>query len=239
MSIFDTTGFVIISVFFLGIVIGIIALFSILKGKLRMGYLLKIKILATYIGGILFISLIYIVFILPTVEAKEIGRLHVPDLYGVYQEGQQIAELPNEYIKETWDITLDGNELVIDAMINEWSFHTDIIVEKRDDVQPRVEVTLYETPSIVGNKDISDKILLNNIEVNDNIITILEQSVETEINYYGIENDLVTKQFVKNKSGDWESAIFGFDIGQQVLHISVPENIIIEGDGEYFIEYVE
>src|SRR5690625_5881153 len=111
-------------------------------------------------------------------------------------------------------------------MINEWSFHTDIIVEKRDDVQPRVEVTLYETPSIVGNKDISDKILLNNIEVNDNIITILEQSVETEINYYGIENDLVTKQFVKNKSGDWESAIFGFDIGQQVLHISVPENII-------------
>src|SRR5690625_4792745 len=81
MSIFDTTGFVIISVFFLGILIGIIALFSILKGKLRRGYLLKIKILATYIGGILFISFIYIFFIFATVVAIAIGTLRVCDIY--------------------------------------------------------------------------------------------------------------------------------------------------------------
>src|SRR5690625_7994562 len=113
-------------------------------------------------------------------------------------------------------------------MINEWSFHTDIIVEKRDDVLPRVEVTLYETPSIVGNKDISDKILLNNIEVNDNIITILEQYVETEINYNGIENNLVTKQLVKNKSGEWKNAIFVCYIVQLVLNIRLSDIIIFE-----------
>src|SRR5690625_8040240 len=115
-----------------------------------MSYVLKMKMVDTYTGGNLFISLIYIVFILPKVEAKDIYTLDVPDIYSIYQDGKQIGELPDGYRKETWDISLDGNELVIDTLMNEWSFHTAIVVEKREDTQPKVEVTLYETPSIVG-----------------------------------------------------------------------------------------
>lgn len=241
MNVFDTIGFIILSILFIVFVIGIIGVISFLKGKWRMSYLVKIRTLSTYVVGILFISLLYIVFVLPKVEAKDVyNNDHTPDIFNILIEKQQTAEVPDEYIKEKWNISMNNEELIIDTLpADEWGYFTDIIVEKRDDVRPEVEVTLYETPLLIGDSDISEKVYQNKIEINNNVITIVEQSEIIEIDYYGIENNLVTKQFIKNNPNDWQSAIFNFDVGQQVLYISAPKNISIKGDEDIFIEYVE
>src|SRR5690625_716622 len=76
MSVFDTAGFVIFSIIFICIVIGIIALVTFLKGRLRVTYLVKMRVLSIYVVAIMLISLLYIVFVLPKMEVREIGSIH-------------------------------------------------------------------------------------------------------------------------------------------------------------------
>src|SRR5690625_3604015 len=125
MITFDTVGFTILSIIFIVFVLGIIFVFSFLKGKWQITYLVKVRMLSIYIVAIILISLLYIAFVLPKMEAKHVDSYyHQTDIYNMLRE-KQAPEVLDEYRQGKWDIVLSDETLIIDTVANEWGYLTD------------------------------------------------------------------------------------------------------------------
>src|SRR5699024_3122181 len=129
-------------------------------------------------------------------------------------DGSRQDELPEQYIKDEWTWVVDSKMVGLDvSSMEDNSFYSNIVVEQREDDDPSVNVTLYETPTLVGNIDISDKIPLNDIGVNNGNIVIDYEQEMVEVKFYSIASDVVYSQFSNENKHDWQHDIFNFNAG--------------------------
>ncbi len=222
------------------VIIGVVVGLKKLGGKHPFTFMTKQRLLYSYLAIIVLISFLLMMFILPKIEMKAVASGTSPDIFLMVLDGSKQEELPKQYIKDEWTWVVDSKTVGLDvSSMEDNSFYSNIVVEQREDDDPSVNVTLYETPTLVGNIDISDKIPLNDIGVNNgNIVLDYEQEM-VEVKFYSIANDVVYSQFSNENKHDWQHDIFNFNAGEQLLYISVPKDITVESQVEDYIYYVE
>lgn len=206
--------------------------------KRNFTFITKRNILLSYLGAIVFLSFLIIVFLLPKIESEAMGEARsIPDIYSMVLDGQSQDDLPKKFMKDMWTIT-PKSDVIYMSMENEYGvMYTNIVVEEHDD--PNIEVTLYETPTLVGDIDISSEIPLNSIEIiNDNEIFIDNDPIEVDVRFYNISNDMIYNQFTDSPNSNWKHEFFNFDVGEQLLYVTIPKGMIIESKIEDHIHYV-
>src|SRR5690625_2176079 len=154
---------ILILVALIGIVIGIRKLLS--KGTFT--FSMKKNFLFGYLGVIVFLSFLMVIFLLPKIESEVMSNAKsVPDIYSIVLDGGTQDDLPAQFIKKEWSMTPKSDVINLKVESGEdGSLYTSIIVDENDNTN--IHLTLYETPTLVGNIDISDEIPLNKIEVNN------------------------------------------------------------------------
>jgi len=219
----------------MGIVIGIRSILS----RSSFTFSIKRNFLFGYLGVIVFLSFLMVIFLLPKIELEVMGEeKSIPDIYSMVLDGSPQDDLPEQFIKKEWSMTPESDVINLKVESGEdGSLYTSIVVEENDD--SNIHLTLYETPTLVRDINISDEIPLNKIAVeNDEEILIDKGQKRIELKFYNIANDMIYNQFTDSPNRNWQHEIFNFEVGEQLLYITIPKGMTIESEIEDYIYYV-
>ena len=117
---------ILILVALIGIVIGIRKLLS--KGTFT--FSMKKNFLFGYLGVIVFLSFLMIIFLLPKVESEVMGEeKSIPDIYSMVLKGSPQEELPKQFMKNEWTMTPESDVIDINVTYVDELLYTSIVVE--------------------------------------------------------------------------------------------------------------
>src|SRR5699024_9435307 len=135
-------------------------------------FITKRNILLSYLGVILLVSFLMIIYLLPKIESEAMGDVKsVPDIYSIVLDGGTQDDLPAQFIENEWTLIPDSDVFHLNMQHEYGEMYTNIVVEEHD--EPNIEVVLYETPTLIGDIDISSEIPLSSINIlNDNEIFV-------------------------------------------------------------------
>src|SRR5690625_2943829 len=121
---------ILVLVALMGIVIGIRKILS--KGTFT--FSTKRNFLFGYLGVIVFLSFLMIIFLLPKVESEVMGEeKSIPDIYSMVLKGSPQEELPKQFMKNEWSMTPKSNVIDINVTYADELFYTSIVVEEHDE----------------------------------------------------------------------------------------------------------
>ena len=222
---------IIMVVFLIGIVL--IASFSAKRLKNKIQFKVKYRLIAVYLIALTGITLVYITMIQPNMSNALNQQVQVPYLIDIiYENEDEIGDLPAEYLKEEWDLNPQIEELTIDIGDGQYdqNIWIEIIVDYHDDDKGRVQ--LYETPTTILGLDISEQVPLHDVTVDGDVITISSNKY-IEIKFQAIQNEMTLSQF-KHDPNDVKLEHFDYHSGEQALYLELPKNMKVNADEDFF-----
>lgn len=231
----NVMSFTVLAIFVVIIVIFVIQKFS-SNQKLNLTYKTKYKVLFSYIVVLLFATVIYLSFVQPKMAAIKIEEVHAPILYDiVYGEDGQVGELPEQFIKDEWEMEPINNEIEIALTSGMYDayFSIPVVVEERNDQNQNVKAILYETPTTFLDRDISEQVSLAKLSMEGNQLNFYGEEEYIPVYFRAVDKDMTVKQFLASHPYD-RGNYFSFDHGEQVLYLSVPKKIKIKADEDFF-----
>lgn len=206
--------------------------------KRKIPFIFNRKIVTSYIGILVFGTIIYFLFVQPKITAED-EFVDVPSMNHItyaYENG----DLTTNFIVEEWSISLPNNELSIETgdgiyYMNNW---IPVLVEERADQESSAHITLYETATTINGMDLSEEVSLANVELEGTTLVVTETNETTELNFHSIQNEMTLKQFSKDHSRSLFELDFELQSGEQLIVISAPQNVQLHFDEELFdVEY--
>lgn len=166
------------------------------------------------------------------VDREELDQESI-DLYTAATEGK-IAEQDRSFIRKDWNLNYEGEKLNIASQNDEY-LETQIIVERKQDNDGKIEALFYSTRSIVNNMDITEKIHPPGLDLADNILTV-SNPIKVQLKYHQFQNVFSINQFTG------EDTLFDNNTsyhGQSILYIRIPNNLELIHDENLNIYYVD
>lgn len=187
------------------------------------------RLLAGYVIGLMAITVGYVTIAQPKL-AENVQYKDVPYLFDLlYVDEDKIGELPEEYVKEKWELPTQLEQLTLQAngYIDEANM-IDVVVEFGE--IEKGEVILYETPTTISNIDVSEHIPLHDMKVEGDSL-IVNYSDYIEAKFLAIKNEMTVIQFLqKHRDIDY----FNVHNGEQVLLVKLPKNVDVNANEDYF-----
>ncbi len=150
-------------------------------------------------------------------------------VYNYVKQGR-IEELKGIYKSKVYEFNIGEERLEI----NDSGFGGyNIWVEREDTDDGKIEVFSYRTKSFTYGVDVTEKILLPDIEFRGNVLTIKPLAVRFE--YTAFTNDFTVSQFIPEDDGISERMTF-FDI--QYIYLKIPKGLKIN-ENNLNIDYVD
>lgn len=189
------------------------------------------RLLAGYLIGLIAITIAYLTIAQPKLT-KNIQYTNTPYLFDLlYAEEDTIGELPDEFIKEEWELPPEVEQLTLRYQNRlDHMMMFDVIVEEHEGKQGKV--VLYETPTTISGIDVSDHVPLNDINVKGELITVTGSDY-VEVDFLTIKNEMTLAQFLRD-STQVNLDYFDVHIGEQVLLVKVPKNMKLNANEDQF-----
>jgi membrane protein implicated in regulation of membrane protease activity len=152
------------------------------------------------------------------VDSKELDQESI-DLYDAAIEGR-IAETDRAFIRKEWNIDYEGETLTFASQNDEY-LETQIVVERKQDNEGRIEATYYSTRSIVNNMDYTEKINPPGLELADDILMVSNPK-KLKLKYIQFQNVFSVNQFTKEDTFFEHHTSYH---GQSILYLRIPSNL--------------
>ncbi|WP_164670786.1 hypothetical protein [Virgibacillus doumboii] len=198
----------------------------------RHGYVKKVQLMVASYIVILLIS-IGVFYLLPKDEYLRAEKDVSTEPFELRQAANvgEIGKL-DKYMEETWTFEINRQELNVDVASNGHS-PTDfpIFVETVETQQDSIKASFYRTPMIIDGYDFSDRLKPLTISHASGTLTFsLPDPIMVELSLFKQEFPIM--QF----SG--KSIMDSGHHSEQVLYITIPENIELNFTAENRVEYV-
>lgn len=157
---------------------------------------------------------------------ESIGNMEKPDLEKMV-------------LRNSYEIDFADETLYISS--EDDGFYTDVIVERRSDLNEKIKVMVYSTPSIVDNIDVTDDMpsfLVDWNNKNDgknNELMLSYPKERYEIYFSKFNKEFPITQFTEERSQN--DNYFQSYFGHSFLYIEVPENVNVQTELEYINLY--
>lgn len=174
------------------------------------------------------VGVFYMLPIESNIVAEETDKLEKEEyLYSKAGKGK-IETVDRSYIKQSWEFTVEGNELEFKVPNNEMS----IFVEVNDELANTVKAEYYQAPVVIDGIDFTDRMNKPQITFSSGSMTVFEPE-RLEVKYAAFKESFVTRQFTGE---GWMGDRTG--LSQQLLYIQIPENVKLDYGPHVFVEYV-
>jgi len=226
------------------IVVGIISLVSQImkrtgnrKGKYSYSNRVR-RIFVSYLA----ILLICVVLdsVLPAKGMTEWKKVHKQDLE---KEGLdlheaavkgQIAKVDHEFRVKNWNFDYHGQKLNTAIKSNEF-LNTQIVIERKNTNDDKIEATYYKTRSSMNNLDITSIYKPIGLKLEGDQLSFLAPQ-KSKMNFSEFANVFSVNQFTGEKSFSHNSE---FMEGQSILYLRIPKDLQIIDKSNLSFEYVE
>lgn len=213
-----------IAVMFLPILIIFISIFMLTIGrKLNPSLSLSKAIIRLYGGVILVLSVLALSFIYPKILAHENqvkGKVEPVDYW-------EVDDMPEAYKEREEEIPFEDDELIVNSDDFYYKFPNIYVIEEERD---NILLETYQLPTVFGSIDMTDKMPVMDVKIEDKTLLIQEEKVDQiKTSYYSIGNDLITNQFKQNPENEEEWADF-YD-GEYIVILHLPHHISVKDDG--------
>lgn len=182
-------------------------------------------------AGIIILSMLLVSFIPQEISIERDENLkpeYSPNFYtmldAIYDENWD-EDLVKDYLisRESYDLT--ANQLIVDPITDDSGFSPDglaynLIIEQTKDLEASIEVTVYQTPTVFGDYDITDLLPDLKIEFEKDRLQIFSRATNIDITSQLLPYPL--RLFKKDAPKMMEENLWN---GERVVYIKAPKNI--------------
>ncbi|PPA70655.1 hypothetical protein [Jeotgalibacillus proteolyticus] len=150
----------------------------------------------------------------------------------------EIDQIDEKFLIKAQNFRYEGDrmELNIPQLENN---PVNVIIKKIEDSADQVEVRYYKAPLRVNGVDISDQIA-EEVDIYEEEGRIaISQEMHYDFSFHQFNESFVLSQFNDDSSNRGSGYSFSFRNGTQILYLSIPENVEIDGLEEEFIYYLD
>src|SRR5699024_9382175 len=130
----------------------------------------------------------------------------------------EVDDMPEAYKEREEEIPFEDDELIVKSDDFYYKFPNVYVIEEERD---NILLETYQLPTVFGSIDMTDKMPVMDVKIEDKTLLIQEEKVDQiKASYYSIGNDLITNQFKKNPEDEEEWAEF-YD-GEYIVILHLP-----------------
>ncbi|MBP1950170.1 hypothetical protein [Virgibacillus litoralis] len=144
-------------------------------------------------------------------------------------ENGMIETVDRSYRKQTWEFTIEGNEINLRAPNNRMS----IYVEVKKEMNNKVKTAFYQSPVVIDGIDLTDRMNVPHITFSSDNMTVTEPK-SVEIKYTAFKESFVTRQV----TGERWIGDRSLGLNEQLLYIQIPYDIDLNYDPGVFVKFV-
>jgi hypothetical protein len=167
------------------------------------------------------------------VNQKELEKESL-DLYEAAIEGR-IDTVDRSFISKEWNLDYP-NSLLNVVIANDEFINSQIVVERKETNDSKIEAVFYRTRSSMNEMDITEMVKPLQLEMAGDTLKLLNPE-KAKIEFYQFENVFSTNQFT---GGD---SLFehhtNFFEGQSILYLRIPKDLELTAQSNLLIQYVE
>ncbi|SDN26221.1 hypothetical protein [Bacillus sp. OK048] len=166
------------------------------------------------------------------IDVKDLDHAGI-ELYDAALAGN-IDKVDSNYIKKTWNLDYQDQQLAITAA-NEEYIETSIIVERKTVNNGEIEAVYYKSRSSVNGMDISDLEKPLQMKIEKNTMR-LENPEKLTLEFTQFQQAFPINQFTGKRGFSDSNSIYE---GNSVLYLKVPKDLKINAPSELNVQYVE
>src|SRR5699024_11429064 len=112
----------------------------------------------------------------------------------------EVDDMPEAYKEREEEIPFDDDELIVNSDDFYYKFPNIYVIEEERD---NILLETYQLPSVFGSIDITEKMPVMEVKMEDKTIFIQEEKVDQiKESYYSIGNDLISIQYKINQDDE-------------------------------------
>lgn len=191
-------------------------------------------VMGGYIGSLLIFTILGT--FLPTNDMKvaytsDLEKEYT-NLYNLIMQGKT-DKIDRKFVDKKLTFQYDDHELEVVA--ND-GYNLQIIVEKKENDDDKIEAVLYKTRSNINNMDISSLANSSDIElVGNKLVEIKPKKVKIEISQF--KNPFTVRQFTSEKLFDSNGTIL--HQGQSILYLRIPRDLKLDIKTNSDVQFVK
>ncbi|HZW68738.1 MAG TPA: hypothetical protein VFF20_09055 [Pseudogracilibacillus sp.] len=168
----------------------------------------------------------------PKINPTNLPVENPPSLLDIVYENGDLNVL-EPYIIDEWDIAVEEDTVRLQVHYTGQYMDTyiPVVVREDDDMQEEAHVLHYETPSVMNGIDISNYMLLPEVEVSDSLVAARVEDRVYEHDLHSVQNEAVLKQFAVDKE---VGNLFDFGTGETLIVLTVPKGTVVTANVEQF-----
>src|SRR5699024_2707513 len=161
----------------------------------------------------------------PKINPTNLPVENPPSLLDIVYENGDLNVL-EPYIIDEWDIAVEEDTVRLQVHYTGQYMDTyiPVVVREDDDMQEEAHVLHYETPSVMNGIDISNYMLLPEVEVSDSLVAARVEDRVYEHDLHSVQNEAVLKQFAVDKE---VGNLFDFGTGETLIVLTVPKGTVV------------
>jgi len=166
------------------------------------------------------------------VETNDYDLKSIPSLHAMAHH-EKLQDSAQEFLVYQQEFPFQENLLNIRSVINDSRWFTIyVFIEEKSNDDSTIEVSLYQTPTIYDEIDITSYIKPYQIKLDANVLAI--KAKENSLSYAVFRTEFPFGQFEKDRQPMFEEEIHA---GEQLVYLRIPKNVQIYADEEINLFY--